>query len=71
MDIENFENIKKKIDYAKLEGIIPEEVQVVFFENADQAIEAIRSNKIPGIKWDQSCEDKWTDLLKIKEEKEN
>jgi hypothetical protein len=64
MKDKKFEQLKKDINYAHLEGFIPEDQQFLLFRNPEEAIQAIRDNKIPGINWTSEDEDKWIQELK-------
>jgi hypothetical protein len=59
MNNEKFKQLKKYINYAELEGMIPSNQQFLLFRNSDEAIQAIRNNEVPGIVWTEKDEEKW------------
>lgn len=63
MNEEQFNQLQKDVDYANLEGLVPEGKQYTLFRNSEEAIEALRNNKIPGVMWDEECERKYLDML--------
>jgi hypothetical protein len=63
MNNDKFEQLKKDLNYAKMEGMLPDNKQFILFKNSDEAIEAIRNNAVPGITWAEEDEQKYIDLL--------
>jgi hypothetical protein len=59
MNEERFEELQKKVNYLNDEGFAGEGKKFILFRNGNEAIEAIRSNKVPGITWDAEQEAKW------------
>jgi glutaredoxin-related protein len=63
MNDDKFEQLKKDLNYAKMEGMLPNTKEFVVFRNSDEAIEAIRRNEVSGITWTEEDEQKYIDLL--------
>lgn len=59
MDNERFEQLGKDITRLNEEGFVPEGKELRLFRTADDLIEAIRNNEIPGIPWTEEDEAKW------------
>lgn len=59
MDEERFNELEKKVNYFNEEGFVGGNRQLMLFKNSNAFIEAIRSNKVPGIKWTEEDEKKW------------
>lgn len=64
MNEEKFEQLKKDVNYANSEGLVQEGKQLLLFKNSEEAIEALRNNAIPGIKWTEDDEKKYIEMLK-------
>lgn len=58
-----WEQLQKDVNYFNEEGFLLDDKKFMVFENSDKAIEAIRNNQIPGIKWTAECESKWLKIL--------
>lgn len=63
MNNKEFEQLKKDVNYAHMEGMIPEGQQILLFKNSDEAIKAIRNNEVPGIVWTEKQEEEWLKML--------
>ena len=58
MNDERYEQLQKAVDYLQEEGFAGDK-HLTLFRNADEAIAAIRANKVPGVQWTEECEQKW------------
>jgi SpoU rRNA methylase family enzyme len=63
MNDKEYEQLKKDVNYANMEGLIPEGKELLVFRNTEEAIQALRDNKIPNIIWDEECEKRYLDML--------
>lgn len=66
MNDKEFDQLKKDVNYAHMEGMLPSNTQLLVFKGADEAIAAIRNNEIPGVVWTEECEKEW--IKKLQEE---
>jgi len=65
MEDKRFEKLEKDVNYLNEEGFAGEEQQFILFRNADEAIEAIRKNQVPGISWNEDDEARWQAAMAI------
>lgn len=63
MNEEKFEQLKKDVAYANMEGLVEEGKQLLLFRNGEEAIQALRNNQIPNIIWDEECEKRYLEML--------
>lgn len=59
MEEDKYEQLKKDVTRLNEEGFVPEGKHLHVYKNADELIEAIRNNQVPGIKWTEEDEAKW------------
>ena len=59
MDSEKKKRLKQIVNYTNEEQLLGEDKQLMYFENLDEFIEALRGNRIPGVRWTEECEAKW------------
>lgn len=77
MNEERYEQLQQAVTRLSEEGFVPEGKEITLFRNADEAIAAIRANKVPGVVWTEECEQKWqmqerlTEVVHSQEEEED
>lgn len=67
MEDERYQDLEKSVNYLNDEGFAGEGKQFMLFRSADEAIEALRNNQIPGVNWTPEDERKWQEQIHLEQ----
>lgn len=58
-DNERQAQIRRHVEYMNAEGFVPDGMQLHFFRDEEELVEALRRDEVPGVKWTEECEKMW------------